>query len=173
MRTRGFTLIELLIVIGVISIMAGIAIPWAVRNRLAGHEASAIHSLTTINDSQAAYRETCGKGRYAATLSVLGRPHPATGEPYLSPDLTAADEVVKSGYIFRMTGTAANEPHPDCNGVETVEGYAVTADPSRPGSSGTRYFATNTTRVIYEHTESLVGQMPEAGPPAVGIELRR
>lgn len=172
-RPGGFTLVELLIVIAVISILFAIAAPWVLNARRSAREAAAIAALTAINDAQSAYRAQCGGGGYAASLPVLGQPHPRTGAAFLSPDLTSGAEVVKSGYLVRMYGTAPPEPRKDCNGVDTVDAYVATADPAQPGQTGARFFGTNTSRVIYEHNETLVGRMPGAGAPDVGVELRR
>ncbi len=174
MRPRGFTLIELLIVIAVVSILFAIAAPWVLNARRAAREAAAIAALVAINDAQAAFKAQCGGGGgFAASLPVLGQPHPRTGAAFLSPDLTSAQEVVKSGYLFRMTGTASVTGRRDCHGSDTVDDYVVTADPVSPAQSGTRFFGTNTTRVIYEHNETLAGHLPGAAAPDVGVELRR
>ncbi|HXH07903.1 MAG TPA: type II secretion system protein [Vicinamibacterales bacterium] len=173
---RGFTLVEILIVIGVIAILAGVAIPWLLQARIAANEASAIASLSAINSAQAAYRIACGGGRfYAPTLTALGTPHPVTGEAFISPDLALGDQVAKSGYLIRMAGIPPADAvgaRPTCTGAEPAAGYAAAADPLRPGWSGRRYFATNTSRAIYEHTESLADRMPGDGPPPAGREVR-
>jgi prepilin-type N-terminal cleavage/methylation domain-containing protein len=169
----GFTLIELMIVIAVVAILAAVAIPWLLQARIAANEAAAITALHAINDAQSLYRQVCGKGRYAAALTGLGRPMPATGQAFISPDLAAADRVQKSGYDIAMQGTAsAEDATTGCNDAPTATGYYVTADPSRPGRSGARYFATNVTRVIYQHTETFMEQMPASGAPGIGTELK-
>ncbi len=172
-RSRGFTLVELIIVMAVIGVLFSVAVPWLLRARRTAHEGAAVSSLVSVNEAQSAYQAACGRSGYAASLPVLGRPMPQTGEAFLSPDLTSADEVTKSGYVFRMAGTAPQAPRADCNGLQTVDDYAVTADPAQPGSSGTRFFGSNTSRMIYEHTETLTGRMPPTGAPSVGVELRR
>jgi prepilin-type N-terminal cleavage/methylation domain-containing protein len=172
MRTRGFTLIELLIVIGVVSILFAIAVPWLLNARMSANEASAISSLEAITHAQALYKEVCGKGRYAASLPALAEPPPATGVSFLSPDLTSGEIVVKNGYQILLRAEAGETPVKGCNDADTVATYVVTADPLRPGNSGRRYFATNGSRVLYEHTETLADKMPDTGPPPVGTELR-
>jgi hypothetical protein len=56
-----------------------------------------------------------------------------------------------------------------CNGAAVAAGYAVTADPI-PGS-GARFFGTNASGAIYEHSETLTGTMPESGPAPAGHEI--
>lgn len=172
MRARGFTLIELLIVVGIVGILFAIAVPWLLSARMAANEAAAISALKAITDAQAQFKEICGKGRYAAHLPALGQPVPATGSVFLSPDLTSADVIVKSGYQIALQADAGDSAVRSCNDAETSEAYLVTADPLRPGNSGRRYFATNTSRVIYEHLESFAGVMSGSGAPPVGTELR-
>lgn len=140
--------------------------------RLRGAEASAIGSIAAINQAQAAYMHTCGNQRFAPTLQALGKRNPGTNTPYLSPDLTGAEEVVKSGYKILMEGTEVEEPLQTCTGDTPVEGYHVTADPLKPGITGNRHFGSNVSAVIYESTESLAGKMPDTGPPEQAQEVR-
>ncbi len=172
MRTRGFTLIELVIVVGVVAILFAIAVPWLLNARMSANEASAIASLEAITDAQALYKEVCGKGRYAASLPALAEPLPATGSAFLSPDLASGEIVVKSGYRIAFDAETGEPPVKGCNGADTATGYAVTAEPVRPGNTGRRYFATNSSRVVYEHTESFGSTVPLSGAPPGGTELR-
>jgi prepilin-type N-terminal cleavage/methylation domain-containing protein len=169
---RGFTLVELLIVLTIIGVLLSISVA-AYRNaRIQGAEGSAIAALDAINQAQFAYMQTCGRQRYAATLVELGTPVPGSEVGFLSPDLTQAEQVHKSGYILQMSGTEVSDDMKACTGARPVETYQATADPSTPGSTGTRFFGTNTDRLIYEDTTTLTGTMPEKGPPGKGRELR-
>jgi len=169
---RGFTLIELLLVLMILGILLSISIANYRQVRLRGSETSAIASLAAINQAQYAYMQTCGKQRFAPHLTSLGRPNPATSATFLSPDLTGADEIVKSGYLIRMAGTEVTEPIQTCTGETPVVGYQVTADPITPGTTGSRFFGTNVDVVIYENLETFHRNMPEHGPPSMGQESR-
>jgi type IV pilus assembly protein PilA len=176
---RGFTLIELLIVIAILGILLAMLMAGQHYARMRGAEASAVATLEAINQAQFAFMQTCGNQRYAPTLGSLGKPTPATGSPYLSPDLTQGlvvddqgEYLSKSGYAFRMAGTEIPDAQPTCIGVPPIEGYWATADPLKPGISGMRYFGTNGNRVIYEDSATFAGNMPETGAPTHGSEIR-
>ena len=142
-----------------------------VHARVQGNEASAIATLTAINQGQFAFAQACGNQHYAATLAALAAAIPATGSGFLSPDL-AADPLAKSGYEIVMAGTPLNLEYRSCTGESLLERYSLTADPLRPGFSGRRFFATNTDRIIFADSASFAGEMPEAGPPPHGTELK-
>lgn len=170
--SRGFTLIELIIVAAIIAIVMSIAMPMYLHGRMRANETSAVTTLQAINKAQHLYAQTCGRQKFAASLPALGKPNPGTTEPFLSPDLTQAKEVAKSGYLIRMSGTEVPDPIQTCTGDTPADGYEATADPTIPGSSGLRFFGTNTTVIVYEHQESLNGKMPETGAPNLGQEVR-
>jgi len=139
--------------VAIIGIIAAIAVPGLLRARMSGNEASAIGSLRAINSSQQAYSSSCANGFYAPTLTDLATA-PTGGTPFISPDLGAADSVVKSGYQIGMTGVdpTADAPADACNGVAAADldgSYWANATPTSLGSTGSRSFWTNTLGTIY------------------------
>jgi prepilin-type N-terminal cleavage/methylation domain-containing protein len=171
-RTAGFTLVELLIVLAIVGIVVSVGMAEYRHARVRGNEAAALTAITAVNQAQAAFAQACGNGLFAPTLAALGTPMPTTGRAFLSPDLAMGDTVVKSGYSFVMKGTEAVDARPSCVAVMPVSTYQVTADPLYPGSSGTRFFASNTDRTVYQDTVTFSDNMPETGPPAHGAEIK-
>jgi len=171
-RERGFTLMELMIVMALIAIVMSIAFAQYRHAQAAGDDASALASVRTIAAAEWSFAQTCGHQHYAPSLPALGQPAPATGEAFLSPDLTTGEEVEKSGYRFQVKAQPLENAPAACNGAPVSAGYAATADPVKPGISGTRFYGVNAERVIYVDTKTFTEGFEESGAPQHGTEIR-
>jgi len=137
-KHNGFSLIELLIVVAIILIIAAIAIPNLLRSRIAANEASAVGSLRTLNTAEITYNMSYPSVGFACSLSSLA---PASGSAtsaaagLIDANLASGK---KSGYSFTVS---------NCTGTPTVS-YQYAAAPVNPGTTGQRYFCTDTSGVI-------------------------
>ena len=168
-KAQGFALIDLIFVCGVIGLLCSIALPRLLLARQTASSASAIGTMRVIDSAQLTYALTCGSGFYAPKLTTLGTPPPASNEPFINAGLGSADTVVKSAYTVTMLAAPYAGAPGSCNGLgvgAAGQGFQATADPME--ASNLRFFGTNASNVIYEHTSTLSGSMPESGPPPVG-----
>jgi len=167
----GFTLVELLIIMAIIGLLSAVAVAGYRHARVTAGEAVAVAALKTINQAQFSFSQACGDQHFSPTLAGLATPVPSTGQGFLSPDL-AGDPVLKSGYLFAMSGTASTDGRLSCNGLAPVTTYQVSADPTSGGVSGALFYGTNTDRVVFADTATFAGNMPETGAPGHGSELK-
>ncbi len=143
-RQKGFSLIELLIVVAIILIIAGIAIPNLMQTKSTANETAAVSNLKTLNATCLTYWTLYNVG-YPAALTNLQSPSGGG-----MPNSTAADLVdnvlaagAKSGYTYTYT------PGPAMSGV--ISTYTINADPIQPGKTGTRFFYTDQSGTIRQN----------------------
>ena len=171
---RGFTLIDLLFVVALIGVLCAMALPAFMRARGAAQASSALGTMRAINSGQLGFAITCGLGFYAPDLPSLGIKPPASSHAFLPDSLTSGATIVRHGYDFTVVGTPMAGAPATCNGLgsgQSASGYAIIADPLRTDAT-VRHFATNADSVLYEHTATLNGVMPESGVPPAGNPIR-
>jgi type II secretory pathway pseudopilin PulG len=169
----GFALIDLLFTIGIIGVLACTALPSLLLARQSAGSASAIGSMRAISSAQLTFALTCGGGFYAPNLTTLGVSPPGSNEGFISPNLSSADTVTRSGYSVTLSATPYAAAPASCNGLALGAGgqaYKASADPV--DASNTRYFAVNANAAIWEDNGSLTATMPEFGDPPTGHVLR-
>jgi prepilin-type N-terminal cleavage/methylation domain-containing protein len=152
-KNKGFSLIELLIVVAIILIIAAIAIPNLLRSRIAANEASAVGSLRTINTAEVTYNTTYPSVGFAG-LTAMG---PASGGTATSAAAGLIDANLaggqKSGYNFTVTAGSGTP----------VASYESTAAPVTPGTTGQRYFCSDSSGVIQYNASAATGSSCASG----------
>ena len=123
----AFTLIELLMVMEMIMVIMGMALPNLTLTRKAADETGAVASLRQLSDAQELYRPRQNPPCYAPSLQRLR----AAG--LVDENLAGGS---KSGYDFMV------------NGVPGLNTYAFTATASTQGNTGDRSFYVDHTGII-------------------------
>jgi type IV pilus assembly protein PilA len=136
-------------------IVAAVAIPNLLRSKMAANDAAAVSILRTVNTAEVTYYTSYPKKGYAPSLAVMGPgaagdcSNPTAANACLldqtlgDPSCTGGKWCIKSGYKFSVRGICTPAGH--------CSGYAATATPVNPGSTGTKSFCTTTDAVIRSH----------------------
>jgi len=138
---RGFSLIELLIVVGIILVIAALALVSLMQAKIAANEAAAVNAMKTLNTGNVTYAADCPSIGYAASLADLGPgAGGCTGGANITDPILGVAAPTRSGYSFTYAPTAVG-------GLNTS--YSLNGDPLNQGVSGTRHFYSDQTGVIH------------------------
>jgi type IV pilus assembly protein PilA len=150
-RSAGFTLLELLVVVAIILIIAGIAIPNLLRSRMTANEGSAVGNLRTITTASVVYNSTFGNG-FPPSLNALGGITAAAATCDLANLIAsnlASPPSQQSGYSFTYAGQNGNVSQGAGCGAPGFNGYLAYAVPLSQGITGQRSFCSDTPGVIH------------------------
>src|SRR5439155_24192878 len=99
-------LIELVMVVPLTGIIAAIAVPRLLLDRMSGNVAWAIGPLRAMNSGQASYSSSCAGGGYAIDLADLVLAPASSSQGFISPDLKS-NGITKSGYTVTLAKDGA------------------------------------------------------------------
>jgi type IV pilus assembly protein PilA len=141
--------------VGVVLVVAAVAIPNLLRSKIAANEATAVGSIRTVNTAEVVYATEYPKKGYARNLATLG-PDPRRAATYTEDHANLLDEnlgnesctadawCTKSGFHFRVTAV--------CKQHSCGE-YLVVATPIAT-NTGTRSFCSTSDGVIHYKTSA-------------------
>ncbi len=133
----GFSLIELLIVIAIILIILGVALPKLTKSRTFAQEMAAQKAISTLHTAQTQYYSQYGG--YATSLTQLGPPTNGApgpnGAELIDRDLASGE---KGGFKFTLQ--------------QTSTGYAISALPTQYGTSGNHTYFSDQSMATHQHS---------------------
>lgn len=149
---NGFSLIELLIVVAIILIIAGIAIPNMLRSKMSANQAAAVANVRTITTASVSYWVTYANG-YPPTLATLGGVGAAScNGAILIDEVITVPPYQKSGYTYNLTGDQGPVAHPPAGCAPGFVGYLVTATPITVGTTGNESYCSSEPGIIHYDT---------------------
>jgi hypothetical protein len=156
-------MLELLLVVALLATLTALSVAGLRRARMAGNEASAVATLRAINSGEIAYSAACAKGGFAIALDDLAKPPAGQLAAFIGPDL-GTNGVAKSGYAMTLAkdgspstndlGTAASTCNASANNPASA--YFAKADPIGAGTTGSRYFATDSRNSIFQDSTATI-----------------
>ena len=136
-RSCGFSLIELLIVIAIILILVSIAVPMYDKIQMSSRESAAMSDVRALNTAMLSYYGSHGS-KYATSLAELcGGSSTGTGATPKGAEMSGTICTGEAhGYLFTV---ASSSP---------ADTYTIDARPKTPGSSGRRFFYSDSSQII-------------------------
>jgi prepilin-type N-terminal cleavage/methylation domain-containing protein len=165
---RGFTLVEIMIVVAIIALLAGVAIPNILRGRTSANESAVIGNTRALVSSLEMYRSVNNAYPDNVTgwqtpmfgLNCLAAtpPVPDYGPPSFCNTMvggaTAATGLVQ-GYLYTYTGVAGGAT------------YTLASTPQTVNNTGTRSFFADQTGLIRHCTTVTQGKVPTVASPTI------
>jgi type IV pilus assembly protein PilA len=145
---EGFSLIELLIVVAIILIIAGIAIPNFIQSKMRANEAAAVQNSRNITTAEVVYSTTYGIG-FSNTLVALAGNSATVDQNNAGLIDDVLGSGTKTGYIYTYVVLTT-----DANGDATS--YSLNADP-QSATTGQLHFYTDQSGVIRSNTAVTAG----------------
>lgn len=159
-RQNGFSLLELLIVVGVILIIAAIAVPNLLRAKIAANESSAVQTVRQISTAELSYHTAYSSVGFAPDLKSLGGPALACSPSPASACIVDSEITGgnKSGYAFFAAGFAPG-------GSPTNTQFVASSAPWVFNRTGTRNFCIATDDGALRATMGSAGGTPAPDVP--------
>ena len=157
-RQQGFSLIELLIVVAIILIISGIAVPNLLKARISANESSAVGSIRALTSAAIQYFVQCPANGFPAALANLG---PGDGS---CAAVSAIDSIlasgIKSGYSITYTPGAANA-------AGLISTYTILVLPITVNVTGQRAFCSSQDGVIHYNQTGTACDATVLGDPSL------
>jgi len=123
MKRKAFTLVEIMIVVGIVALLASLAIPNFLKSRIHANEGVTQDALKTIASAEISFRSS---NSVYASLEELGSANP----PYIDTVLSSGE---RSGYTFTITdidndSTFHCSAKPNFQNITGVRSFCITED---------------------------------------------
>jgi hypothetical protein len=161
-------------VVGIIGVLATIAVPRLVAARNSATITAAVATMRTISTAQLSFAISCGNGFYAPDLPALAKVPAGSSVGFIGPDLGTPPPVVRQNFTIDMEGISFVGAPDSCNQIGPNKGaqaFRAGADPI--DTTIGRYFAINALGVVYEDVVPLYPVMPESAIPPAGHPVNR